>query len=127
MKMTTKTTINKGVAGATIDDLAQALKVIAEMIMTESKTNYVPVVTGELRRSGTVKNPVITTNKVKVELGYGGAAVSYARAVHERPPTVGQGKNKYLSQPLNAMAPNIPALLTAIMQSSVKRRGSGTP
>ena len=126
MKMSSKIKINKGVAKAKIWDLGAALYQIGEEIMTDSKTNYVPVVTGQLRRSGRVEKPVISTNRVTVTIGYGVDA-PYARAVHERPDYMGQGKNKYLSKPLNAAVPKIPSRLHALLKQKVKEKASGTP
>jgi hypothetical protein len=126
MKMSSKIKINKGVAKAKITDLGAALSQIGEEIMLDSKTNYVPVVTGNLRRSGRVEKPVISTNRVTVTLGYGVDA-PYARAVHERPDYMGQGKNKYLSKPLNAAVPLMPRKLQVILQQKVRERTRGTP
>lgn len=55
----------------------------AERIMADSKQNYVPVDMGILRSSGFVKPPVVTGSSAVVEMGYGGAASSYALYVHE--------------------------------------------
>jgi hypothetical protein len=70
--------------------LAQAMYVEAEMIMLDSKVNYVPVDTGALRSTGIVTPPKIEGRKVTVELSFGGPArgfgkgiVGYAVFVHE--------------------------------------------
>ena len=55
----------------------------AERIMTDSKENYVPVHDAILKGSGHVELPVITPAGVEITMGYGGAAVAYALAVHE--------------------------------------------
>ena len=55
----------------------------AELIMTDSKRNYVPVDHGVLRASGHVLPPVIEGNEISVHLTYGGAAKAYAVAIHE--------------------------------------------
>lgn len=91
----------KAIENATIKDLSDALYLEAELIMTDSKTNYVPVVSGNLRNTGTVLKPVWKGKTIEVVLGYGGSAAEYAAVVHEYPPTYGQGKNKYLAKPLN--------------------------
>lgn len=127
MKMKTNVKIVKGAANSTITDLGHALYKIAEMIMTDSKVNYVPVVSGALRRSGKVESEVITANKVTVRLGYGDAAVTYARQVHERPDYMGQGKNKYLSKPLNAAVPGMQRKIQQLIKEAAKGRTSGTP
>jgi len=62
---------------------AKALYEEAEMIMTDSKENYVPVQTGNLKSSGHVQLPVISGSQVSVTMGYGGPAAKYALAVHE--------------------------------------------
>jgi hypothetical protein len=86
---------------ATQQDVADLLYQEAEVIMTASKRYYVPVVTGALRNSGTVLRPVITDDSITVTLGFGGDAAPYAAIVHEYPKSYGQGRNKYLSIPLN--------------------------
>jgi len=58
-----------------------------ESIMGDSKEKFVPVVTGNLRSSGHVDKPKITTKGASVELGFGGPAAPYALAVHENPNT----------------------------------------
>jgi hypothetical protein len=64
----------------------QSVNLEANLVMTDSKKNYVPVDTGTLRSSGQVtvedRNGIITAN-----LSYGGAASPYALAVHEHPST----------------------------------------
>lgn len=100
----------------------QALKVEAELIMTRSKKEFVPVDLGILRASGTVGTPVEKNGDITVELSYGGAAAAYATAIHEHPsdatPQSWQGKtltftkpgtgHKYLERPLNEEAPKVP-------------------
>lgn len=54
-----------------------------ERIMGDSKENYVPVDSGNLRSTGHVELPKISGGKVTVELGYGGPAAPYALTVHE--------------------------------------------
>jgi hypothetical protein len=111
----TKNNFNR-IAHAIPQDVAKALYMVAEEIMTDAKANYVPVVTGNLRRSGFVEKPVVAGNKVHVTLGFGGAATIYAIAVHEYPASYGQGKNKYLTKPVNAAAPNIPNRMAVFMR-----------
>lgn len=110
------------VQGALVSDLADALYLEAELIMTDSKQNFVPVDSGVLRNSGTVKKPVITSKDVTVVLGYGGPAASYAVVVHEYPPNVGQGKNKYLSRPLNKAERGLISRVTDTMRKRVRSR-----
>jgi len=75
-----------------------------ELIMGESKQPYnVPIDQGILRNSGQVQLPKISpgTGRVRVVLGYGGAASAYAAYQHEnlalRHP--GGGRAKYLEIP----------------------------
>jgi hypothetical protein len=90
-------------------EVAAALYQSAEEIMTDSKNNYVPIDTGDLRRSGTVLEPDYDTNgKISVSLGYG---MPYAKIVHDRPPEIGQGKVKYLEKPFLAHMKNAEKLL----------------
>lgn len=105
--------------------VGSALYMVAEEIMTDSKTNYVPVVTGALRRSGFVNKPIITTNRVAVELGFGGSAISYALAVHERPNGFGQGKNKYLIKPIRTASPNIAPRMAVFIKKLYSSSASG--
>lgn len=112
------------VQNASIQDVANALYLVAEEIMTDAKMNYVPVVTGDLRRSGFVQKPTITPNRgVEVVLGFGGSAAPYALKVHEMPASWGQGKNKYLSKPINAAAPKIASRMAFFIRKGVFGRG----
>lgn len=96
---------------------ATALYMVAEEIMTDAKQNYVPVVSGNLRGSGFVEQPKITPGKITVTLGFGGVAAPYAVTVHEYPKAVGQGKNKYLTRPINAAAPDIAKRVAAFIRN----------
>lgn len=89
--------------------LHRALFEEANDIMADSRSNYVPVVSGRLRDSGKVV-PVDDG----VELVYD---TPYAKKVHEAPPEVGQGKNKYLEKPVLKAARGF--------QSRVRRRMKG--
>lgn len=68
------------------DRVAAAIYMEAQLIMTESKTRC-PVAKdgGTLRASGNVDEPVRVGRNISVQMGYGGAAESYAIAVHEHP------------------------------------------
>lgn len=107
---------------ATVEDLAAALYLEAELIMTDSKTNYVPVDTGMLKGSGTVLKPEIKGKTVSVTLGYGGAAAPYAAVVHEYPPSYGQGKSKYLQKPMNKAANGLSTRLANHIRARIGRR-----
>lgn len=63
----------------------QALRIEAELIMTEAKEFYVPVDLGTLRSSGVVEPVQRRGDKITVELVFGSAAAPYALAVHEHP------------------------------------------
>jgi len=112
------------IANATVTDVAQALFVEAERIMTDAKQNYVPVDTGALMGSGTVLKPEITGRRISVTLGFGGAAAPYAAVVHEYPKKYGQHKNKYLSQPLNKANKDMAIRLSQAVKNSIKNRGA---
>lgn len=75
--------------------------------MTVIKQRYVPVDTGALRSTGSVKPSVIAGDSVTVEMGFGGPAAPYALIVHER---LGAhhpiGQAKYLEEPLQMMLGN---------------------
>lgn len=110
------------VSAATMHDLKSALYVEAESIMTASKRYYVPVDTGSLRNSGTVTPPTESGNTVSVTLGYGGASAPYAAIVHEKPKAWGQGRNKYLSQPLNIAVKGMGVRIGKALRISKNRR-----
>jgi hypothetical protein len=100
-------------------EIASALYASAEEIMTDSKNNYVPVDTGDLRRSGTVMEPNYDpTGKISVSLGYG---MPYAKVVHDRPPEIGQGKVKYLEIPFLAHIKNAEKLLLKHISSGIQQ------
>ena len=107
---------------ATTFDLASALHIVGEEIMTYAKQETVPVDTGALRNSGTVMPGPVTKNRQTVILGFGGDAAPYAAAVHEAPRSYGQGKNKYLSRAINQFVPNIPRRLADLMRNRVRIR-----
>lgn len=65
--------------------VASALYVEAELVMTDSKENYVPVDYGALRGSGHTDPPVIDNAGISVQLNFGGVTAPYALAVHEHP------------------------------------------
>ena len=68
------------------DAVGRALKRFAEAeIATPAKQQYVPVVTGNLRASIVVGDPIVTARTVTVIIGAGGAAAPYGRMVHENP------------------------------------------
>lgn len=66
--------------------IKRAIKEEAEFIMADSKEKYVPVASyrgGTLKQSGVVLDPVVEGGNIYVVMGYGGAAMPYAEAVHE--------------------------------------------
>jgi len=82
--------------------LEQALYQKAEMIIAESKEDYVPVDLGALRSSGFVEKPVGTGKHTSITLGFGGPAAPYAMVVHEDMQAEHKvGSAKYLSIPFN--------------------------
>ena len=111
------------IQGGTIKDLKVALYREAETIMTAAKTDYVPIRTGALRNSGTVYVPEETPTSVEVRMGFGGASAPYAAVVHEYPKKYGQGKNKYLSQPLNISAKGMANRIAKAIRNSINARG----
>ena len=111
----------------TMSDLAAALNVEAEKIMTDSQINYVPVITGDLRRTGFVEEPKIQPNKVTVTLGFGSNTIAYALAVHDAPASWGQGKNKYLLKPLQKAMPKFTVNISNTMNNRMKSRAKNFP
>ena len=67
--------------------IQRGLRQWGEMVMRDSKDNYVPVDWGTLRNSGYVHQSILggLTGTPEVVLGYGGAAAPYALSVHENP------------------------------------------
>lgn len=63
----------------------QALRIEAELILTRSKRDFVPVDLGPLRASGFVHDVERKGKELSVTLAFGGAAAPYAIAVHEHP------------------------------------------
>lgn len=122
----------KAAEGMVMSDLSQALRMVAEDILTVSKSEYVPVDTGALKGSGTTTQPKISPDGITIEVGYGGAAAPYALRVHEAPDTIqsgprkgevwGQGRNKYLTKPLYAMASDLPRRLGDYATAAMNRR-----
>lgn len=87
--------------------IRQAMNEEAEITMTRSKEDYVPVDTGNLRSSGQVETE-IQGESVTTRLGYGGAAADYAVYVHEINKNYRNGKQwKYLETPLKEDLPRI--------------------
>lgn len=108
---------------------AFALNRQGEIIMTDSKQNYVPVDEGELRASGHV---VTDKERITTTLGYGGPAgignqgptnredVGYAVRQHENPNykhTVGE--DKYLEKPFMKAVPKLAANLARDIKQKV--------
>jgi len=80
--------------------IAAAIYQEAELIMGDSKENYVPVDTGALKGSGHVQLPSIVGNEITVMMGFGGPAVDYAIHVHENLHVRHRvGQAKYLETP----------------------------
>jgi hypothetical protein len=63
----------------------KALFAEAANIIADSKENYVPVDTGNLRKSAHTDKPKFHNKTIFITFGYGGLAASYAADVHENP------------------------------------------
>lgn len=102
--------------------LAAAVADEADAVMAESKRRA-PVDTGTLRSSGTVAPVERRRGKVRVEMGYGGAASAYALVQHEEMGynhTVGEAK--FLERPLRERAPKVAGnLATRVRRGLVAR------
>ena len=107
----------KAIGDVLPSDVGSALYIEAEKVMTDSKTNYVPVVSGALKKSGIIMKPEFTANKISVLAGFGSDTVDYAAVVHEAPASYGQGKRKYLSQPLQQAIPKMGANIATIIRN----------
>jgi hypothetical protein len=102
--------------------LLAALFQEANVILTASKQDYVPVDTGALRASGFVEPPVVTPEGGSVTLGFGGPSAPYAVIVHEdltkRHPV---GQAKYLEIPLRARIEGMAAVLRLREQEAIQQ------
>lgn len=76
--------------------VTEATRMVCEEIMEDSRNNYCPVVTGYLKSTGHVEVVKRGSQGAEVHMVYD---APYAWIVHERPASIGQGKNKYLSTP----------------------------
>lgn len=96
------------------DDVPPALRMEAELIMTDSKRNFVPVKDGPLRASGTVHPATRMRDTVEVLLSFGGIATPYALEQHENLDFSHRvGEAKYLEKPLNNAVPGLDRRLAA--------------
>lgn len=88
---------------------AQALRIEAEVIMTRSKAEFVPVDLGTLRSSGRVRQSKFRPGgDIEVELSFGGAAAPYALIQHEELRFRHKvGEAKYLEKPVMAAIPGM--------------------
>lgn len=75
----------RGIARTQPDKVLKAVYLEAELVMTDSKRNYVPIDLGTLRNSGYVAKPERFGSNITIKFGFGGAASAYAIAVHETP------------------------------------------
>ncbi len=101
------------------DKIPPALRAEAELIMTRSKDEFVPIDQGTLKNSGRVLGVEKRGQVLSVKLTYGGAASAYALAIHEHlsahsprswrkgPVKFTRGGPGYLRKPLNLAAPGL--------------------
>ena len=111
-----------------VDRAATALRIEAELIMTDSKENYVPVDSDALRGSGHVEKVVRWGRLLSVSMVYGNTSVTYATAVHEHPSEFSpvswgdkvinftRGGPKYLEKPMNKALPFLADRMAARLQ-----------
>lgn len=92
----------------------RALRVEAELIITRSKRDFVPVDLGALRDSGHAENVRRRGRDLEVSLVYGDASAPYALIQHENPDFAHRvGSWKYLEIPLNEAIPGMDARIAA--------------
>lgn len=100
----------------------RALKAEAETVMVLSQ-RLVPVDTGDLRDTGTVDEPQVANDEVRVAMRYGNSTVDYSVYVHEdlsaRHPRGGQAK--FLEQPALAATNGMTARLARRVSSDIER------
>ena len=118
------------------NEVATALMIEAETIMTESK-KLVPVDTGTLKTSGFVEKPKISVKNITIKLGYGGAATKinpetgepssdYAVYVHENLLAFHKiGQPKFLEDPLHRRQPDILKRIVARVKKRLKKIKEG--
>jgi hypothetical protein len=84
-----------------LEGVARGLRLWGEETITLAKEDYVPVLTGALRASGTAEMVDEGTTAPSVRLSFGGQspAGEYAIPVHERPASHRVGEDKYLEKP----------------------------
>ena len=75
----------KAMGRSALPAIAEALHLEGEAVIADAKDNYVPTVSTNLKGSGFVKHPMITPTGVVVQLGFGNAAIKYAKRTHENP------------------------------------------
>ena len=102
--------------------LASAFYIEAEKIMRASR-EIVPVSSGRLKGSAVVQLPEINMSGVSIEFGYGGAASTYAAAVHERldlhHPV---GRAKFLEEPTLEAAHGMGQRMAVTIRKYLERR-----
>lgn len=127
----------------TMQDVKAGLVGEAEDIMADSKENYVPVDTGNLRASGHVQQPKLAGNRISVLFGYGGPAAPYALAVHENPRSgktggvspsghryktwAKVGQWKYLETPFKEALEGFPQRMKNVLRNRLRMRMTGVP
>ena len=80
----------------------EAVKQWGDAVMEDSKNNYVPVLSGQLRDTGIVTETKDTEETYEIQLSY---STPYAAKQHEDLSLHhDNGQGKYLSAPLNAAA-----------------------
>lgn len=98
--------------------VAGGMNTKAELTMTRSKADYVPIDTGALRSSGAVET-TISGSIVETKLGYGGVAAAYAVHVHEINKNYRGGRQwKYLETPLKQDLPSYPQAIAESLNQS---------
>ncbi len=117
----------KRIEAAVPGETEKAIRIEAELIMTRSKRDHVPVDLGTLRASGLVNPPRRKGKSIEVVMSYGNAAAPYALAIHEHPsvhsPPTWQGVvidfnprdrgPKYLERPLMDAIPGMAGRLAS--------------
>jgi hypothetical protein len=93
----------------------------ADAIMARSKSDFVPIETGDLRDSGEVIGP--SGADMGVELSYGSDTVEYAFVVHEDLTAHHEhGGAKYLEIPVNEAQEGMEGRLAAAMGQTLERQ-----
>lgn len=102
--------------------VAHSLNEEAQLVWRESQ-RQAPYDTGVMRGSGRLHPARVTGDRIEIEMTYGGEGAEYAIFVHEIPKNYNHGKkDHYLSDPLEAAAPQMGDRVAARLERKLRER-----